>query len=53
MLSSDGFANKEIAQRLNISPKTVAEYLDALCEQFGAANVKQLIAICLRQGIIP
>ncbi len=38
-----GLANKEIAQRLNISPRTVENYRAWVMEKMGASNIAELV----------
>lgn len=47
-----GLANKEIAQRLNISPRTVENYRAWAMEKMGAGNLADLVrkALMLRTG---
>jgi two-component system response regulator FixJ len=42
-LVADGFSNKEIAHRLNISPRTVENYRAWVMEKMGASNLAKLV----------
>jgi two-component system, LuxR family, response regulator FixJ len=42
-LVTEGFSNKEIAQRLNISPRTVENYRAWVMEKMGANNLADLV----------
>ncbi len=43
----DGMANKEIATRLGISPRTVEIYLARVMEKMGARNLAELVRMAL------
>lgn len=43
-----GFSNKEIAQKLGISPRTVESYRAWVMEKTGAANLAELVRIAMR-----
>ena len=43
-----GFSNKEIAQQLVISPRTVESYRAWVMEKTGAANLAELVRIAMR-----
>jgi two-component system response regulator FixJ len=45
-----GLANKEIAQRLNISPRTVENYRAWAMEKMGAGNLADLVRKVLLLG---
>lgn len=47
-----GKSNKEIAQQLHISPKTVEKHRGSLMNKLGARSVAQLMAIALKEGLI-
>jgi two-component system response regulator FixJ len=49
-LVAQGFANKEIAQRLNISPRTVENYRAWVMEKMGASNLADLVRKVLMLG---
>jgi two-component system response regulator FixJ len=42
-LVAEGFSNKEIAHRLNISPRTVENYRAWVMEKMGAGNLADLV----------
>jgi two-component system response regulator FixJ len=42
-LVAEGFSNKEIAHRLNISPRTVENYRAWVMEKMGASNLAKLV----------
>ena len=42
-LVAEGFSNKEIAHRLNISPRTVENYRAWVMEKMGASNLAELV----------
>lgn len=43
-----GFSNKEIAQQMSISPRTVESYRAWVMEKTGAANLAELVRIAMR-----
>lgn len=43
-----GFSNKEIAQQLSISPRTVKSYRAWVMEKTGTANLAELVRIAMR-----
>ena len=43
-----GFSNKEIAQQMEISPRTVESYRAWVMEKTGAANLAELVRIAMR-----
>ena len=47
-----GYSNPEIAQRLNISEHTVKTHRKNAMSKTNSKNVAQLIATCIRQGIL-
>jgi two-component system, LuxR family, response regulator FixJ len=46
--ASEGLANKEIAARLEISPRTVEMYRAWVMEKMGASNLAELVRIAMR-----
>lgn len=48
-----GFANKMIAHRLNLSPKTVEIHRARVMEKTGAKSLSHLVRIALKAGIDP
>ena len=48
----DGLSAEEISKRLNLSPFTVNEHLDAVRRKLGAANRAEAIAIALRKHLL-
>jgi len=51
-LIAEGYANKEIAQRLDLSPRTVETHRAELMERLNIRDVPGLVKIALRAGII-
>lgn len=51
-LIAEGYANKEIAQRLNLSPRTVETHRAELMERLDIHDVPGLVKIALRAGLI-
>ncbi len=51
-LIADGFTTKEIAARLDISPKTVEFHRDELMKKLGARNMAHLVHLAVEQGLI-
>lgn len=47
-LAVQGYSNKEIAQELGISPRTVETYRAWVMEKTGARNLADLVRLCLR-----
>lgn len=47
-----GKSNKEIAQLLSISPKTVDKHRTGLMSKLGVHSVAELISLALREGLI-
>jgi DNA-binding CsgD family transcriptional regulator len=45
MLVAEGLANKEIAARLHVSPRTVEKHIESLLRKAGARSRTQLVAI--------
>jgi two-component system response regulator NreC len=52
-LLADGKSNKEIAERLSISPDTVRTYIRRAMDKLEAHTRTQAVAIAIRQGLIP
>ncbi len=50
-LLNDGYASNEIADRLGITPKTVANRQTAIKQKLGASSASQLIVIARRLGL--
>jgi DNA-binding NarL/FixJ family response regulator len=48
---ADGLTNQEIAEKLFISPKTVAAHLRNIYEKIGAANRAEATAYAVRNGL--
>lgn len=48
-----GLLNKNIAERLGISIKTVEVYRSRVMEKIGARSVMELVGFCLRAGVNP
>ncbi len=51
-LIAEGYANKEIAQRLELSPRTVETHRAELMERLNIRDVPGLVKIALRAGLI-
>jgi DNA-binding CsgD family transcriptional regulator len=49
---AEGASNKEIAQRLGISVRTVESHRDSLMKKVGIKNVAGLTRLALRSGLI-
>jgi two-component system, LuxR family, response regulator FixJ len=49
-LVADGFSNKEIAHKLNISPRTVENYRAWVMEKMGAKNLADLVRMVIALG---
>ena len=47
-----GYSNPEIAKKLNISEHTVKTHRKNAMTKTGSKNIAQLIATCIRQGIL-
>ena len=45
VLVAEGLANKEIAARLHLSPRTVEKHVESLMRKAGARSRTQLVAI--------
>ena len=45
VLVAEGLANKEIAARLHVSPRTVEKHVESLMRKAGARSRTQLVAI--------
>lgn len=51
-LIAEGYANKEIAQRLDLSPRTVETHRAELMERLNIRDVPGLVKIAIRAGLI-
>ncbi len=51
-LIAEGYANKEIAQRLDLSPRTVEAHRAELMERLNIHDVPGLVKVALRAGLI-
>jgi DNA-binding NarL/FixJ family response regulator len=51
-LIAEGYANKEIAQRLDLSPRTVEAHRAELMERLNIRDVPGLVKMALRAGLI-
>lgn len=51
-LIAEGYANKEIAQRLDLSPRTVETHRAELMERLNIRDVPGLVKLALRAGLI-
>jgi DNA-binding NarL/FixJ family response regulator len=52
-LLSDGLDQTEIAERLVISPKTVATHIERILAKLGARSRAQAVAIAYRDALVP
>lgn len=52
-LAAEGKTNAEIADRLNISPRTVENHRSMLMQRLGLQNQTELIRHAIRHGLIP
>jgi len=48
----NGFVNKEIAEKLSVSPRTIENYRTKLIEKTGAKNTSNLIMIAIKNKLI-
>jgi len=48
-----GLTNAEIAAELGISPDSVKEYVNYLCQKLGAANRTEAVSIAYRKHLLP
>ena len=51
-LIAEGHSTKEIAQRLNLSAKTVETYRAQLMERLGVRGIPALVRSAIRLGIV-
>lgn len=51
-LAAIGLTAKEIAERLDIAPRTVEHHTKRACERLGATNVTHAVAIGIGLGLI-
>jgi DNA-binding response OmpR family regulator len=51
-LLTDGLEQAEIAERLSISPKTVATHIEHILEKLGVRSRAQAVAVAYRTGLI-
>lgn len=51
-LTADGLRNKEIADRLKISPKSVETYRSRLLKKLGYSSTAELVRHAIREGLI-
>jgi DNA-binding NarL/FixJ family response regulator len=49
---SVGLTNKEIGSRVNLSPYTVKDHVEKMCEMFGVGTRIELVVEALRRGLI-
>lgn len=49
-LVADGLTNREIAERLFLSPRTVEKHVERLLAKTGVQNRSQLVARAARRG---
>lgn len=51
-LMADGYCGKDIAARLNISPKTVEHHRGRIMDKLDCENIAQVIRLALKEGVI-
>ena len=51
-LIAEGLSNREIAERLSISVKTVDTHRGNIMEKLGVHNTAELIKYAIRKGIV-
>ena len=51
-LISDGYLNKQIANKLGLSAETVKSHVGALLKKLGANSRTHAVAIALRDGLL-
>ena len=49
---TDGLSNREIAEKMHISPNTVKDYLDDIMERTGIHSRTALVARTARLGVV-
>ena len=49
---SVGLTNKEIGSRVNLSPYTVKDHVEKICEILGVGTRIELVVEALRRGLI-
>jgi len=52
-LLSEGLAQSEIAERLEISPKTVATHIERILGKLGVRSRAQAVALAFRETLVP
>ena len=52
VLVSQGYEDKEVAKRLNLSPQTVKDRLSLACRNIGARNRTSACVLAVRRGLI-
>ena len=50
-LLADGRTAKEIASRLNLSPKTIETHRQNIMEKLGISNTAELVKYAIREGL--
>ena len=50
-LVADGLSNREIAERLVVSPRTVEAHVERLLTKTGASNRRELAQVATRTGV--
>ncbi len=51
-LICEGLTNKEIGARVNLSPHTVKDHVEKMCEILGVRSRIELVVEALRRGVI-
>ncbi len=53
VLVASGLANKEIAERLGVAPRTIETHREHLLDKVGARNAADLTREAIRRGLLP
>lgn len=52
LLAAQGGTDKEMSQRMQVSPRTVRSHLARACERLGAVSRTNAVAIAVARGLI-
>jgi DNA-binding NarL/FixJ family response regulator len=52
-LAAEGLTNRELAERLFISPKTASVHMSNLMRKLGVSDRRAAVAVARREGIVP